>query len=278
MLHLDKCNDVVIKDVILRGSWLFTIVPSGCNHVSINNVKICGSRVDNDDGIDPINSSDINIHSCFIRTDDDCIAPKGILGYNKKNCENIVVTNCSLWTDRAHIFRIGFESEAYAMQDITAKNINVLHFKDDFRLPNWFNGAAIILLQPSNNMPMRRLHFENFIINDDGTDCYLIEVKPMSTGVWKISEKNELFTEMIRYKDPGHYVKNCLFKDISLIGKAGTRRGMINISGTDSSHTVKNITLKNIVRFGESTYSTSPEVKIGSYVSHIRFKNDCDQN
>jgi hypothetical protein len=157
-------------------------------------------------------------------------------------------------------------------------NINVLHFKDDFRLPNWFNGAAIILLQPSNNMPMRRLHFENFIINDDGTDCYLIEVKPMSTGVWKISEKNELFTEMIRYKDPGHYVKNCLFKDISLIGKAGTRRGMINISGTDSSHTVKNITLKNIVRFGESTYSTSPEVKIGSYVSHIRFKNDCDQN
>jgi polygalacturonase len=31
------------------------------DRVAIRNVKICGSRVDNDDGIDLINSSDVTI-------------------------------------------------------------------------------------------------------------------------------------------------------------------------------------------------------------------------
>ena len=55
-----------------------TVVPRTSRHLVVRGVKICGSRVQNDDGINPCNSQDVLMTDCFIRTDDDCIALKGL--------------------------------------------------------------------------------------------------------------------------------------------------------------------------------------------------------
>ena len=56
----------------------------------------------------PCNSQQIFIRDCFIRTDDDCIAMKGIrLGSDNDNVEYITVENCLLWADRARVFSAG---------------------------------------------------------------------------------------------------------------------------------------------------------------------------
>lgn len=269
MLHLDTCQNVIVQDVIVRGAWLFTIAPCGCDGVTIDNVKICGSRVDNDDGIDPINSSHVAVRNCFVRTDDDCIATKGIGGYGKKDCADIAITGCALWTDRANIFRIGFESESGAMQDITARNIDVLHFHADHRPPDTFWSECVFYLQPSGNMPLRRLQFEDIRINADGNDTFLIKVLPMRCQVWGRVELGNFITW--DYKDPGQYVKDCSFKNIRLTGKAGDRRGLIYVAGADAQHTVENVIFENIVRFGTPTSATSPEVLIGPHTRNIRF-------
>ena len=90
-------TNILIQDIIVRGSWNWTIAPSCCNQVAISNVRICGSRCGNDDGIDPCNCSNVTIKDCFVHTDDDGVAIKGTA--NKLSdataSENIVIKDCT---------------------------------------------------------------------------------------------------------------------------------------------------------------------------------------
>ncbi len=271
MVHFEKCRNVAVRDVILRGSWSFTIAPCGCDNVTIDNVKICGSRVLNDDGIDIINSRDVAIRDCFIRTQDDCIAIKGLKGYEDRSCERITVTGCSFWTDIANIFRIGYESDAEAMRDITARDVDVLHFVDTRPVEHYWT-KCVFCIQPSNNMPMEDLVFEDFRINAAGGRNVLVKILPMICGGWSLPDADKAgdFIDT-KYQEPGRHVKNCRFKNIVLSGKAGGRPGMIYVSGVDAGHTVEGVTFENVVRLGEPAYADSPEVSIGPYATKIEF-------
>lgn len=52
-------------------------MPHNSSRVIVRNVKLCGARVYNDDGIDPCDAQDVLVSDCFFRTDDDCVALKG---------------------------------------------------------------------------------------------------------------------------------------------------------------------------------------------------------
>ncbi len=72
-----------------------------------------------------VNCSNVRIRDCFIRTDDDCISPKG-KGPNDVPIQNLVVSHCVLWTDRANIWRIGYETDAAATRNFVFRDIDVL--------------------------------------------------------------------------------------------------------------------------------------------------------
>ena len=272
MVHFEKCTNVIIKDVILRGSWGYTIAPCGSDQVLIDNVKICGSRVPNDDGIDPINSSNVTITDCFLRTDDDCIAIKGHGGYDKKKSEKINIENCSFWTDRANIFRLGYESETEAMENISAKNIDVLHFVDN-RPPEDFWANCVFYIQPSDNMPMSRIRFEDIRINASDGNNLILKMMPMiCKGMGNLENKGVTGKFKVwDYLEPGRFVKDCYFGNIILYGKPAIGQGIVYISGADPVHTVQNIRFKNLIRFGSKTFADSPDVIIGPYTEKIEF-------
>jgi hypothetical protein len=125
LIDLFDGKHIELKDLILRGSFHWTIVPQRCKDVTIHGVRLCGSRVGNDDGIDPCNSSNVNIDDCFIRTDDDCIAIKGTWATGPD--DGIHISNTTLWTDWANVFRIGFESRATAIENVTVRDVDVIH-------------------------------------------------------------------------------------------------------------------------------------------------------
>ena len=260
MLDLVSCRNLVVRDVIVRGSWGWVLVPSACDGVVIENVKICGSRVINDDGIDVVNSSNVAIRNCFIRSQDDCIAIKGLKGCQRKACEKIVIEACELWTDLANVFRIGYECETEAMQDLTARDVDVLHYSPRYREPEEFWCHAVFFLQPSDNMPMRRMRFEDFRINADGGDILLVVAKPMICGV-----------SGVKYTSAGR-LADCVFKNINVAGIKGRFRGEICVVGHDEQHTVENLCFQNVVRFGKAVTADSPDVTINEYARNIRFE------
>jgi len=149
-------ENIVLRDLAIAGSWFWTVVLNRTRHVTIDGLRILGGKVLNDDGIDVCRSDDVTIRNCFIRTQDDCIAPKWW-------CTNLTVENCRLWTDYANIVRVGWECDPRggAMRDLRFRDLDVLHLSMEKRPAKhtWFNSC--FCLQASAEMPIRDVLFED---------------------------------------------------------------------------------------------------------------------
>ena len=191
-------SDVVVEGITIRGSPSWTIVPRYSDHVTIRNVKICNSRVQNDNGIDPCNSQNVLITDCFIRTDDNCVAMKGIgiveKGHND-NVDRITVENCVLWCDRGRIFLLGHESQAPYMGQVTMRNLDVIHF--------WSFPFAF---EPGEDMRLEDVTVENVRLHGEHQGEF-IRLRPTVNMYMK-------------KKVPG-LIRNVVFKNVALTGDYG---------------------------------------------------------
>lgn len=242
VLELFKCRNLIVEDIVIRGASHWTVVPTACDGVEIRNVKICGGRVQNDDGINPCNSRNVHISDCFIRTDDDCIALKG-LNSEYGNCENITVENCILWCDRARISLLGHESRAEFMRNVRYENLDVIHFQ-----------MPVFLLEPGEDMRMENIQVKNVRVECDYADRVnpVLVVRPT-------------INQYMRKQVPGH-IANCSFSDISI---DGTRAKCLFIfEGRDAEHLTKNVELKDIQVFGQPL-STENGLKIGDFTENV---------
>lgn len=286
MINAKSCNNLVIKDIIVKGSYYWTIVPQHCDRVLIDHVRLVGSRVGNDDGVDPCNSSNVMIRNCFFRTDDDAISPKGITRAggegSSKITENIVVENCVFWVDFANVFRIATESSCPMMANFTARNIDVIHFPDRDRV-------QIFWLHPTGEMPMENLAFEHIRIHAE-KPYHLIKISPSTTlvgtrpiiqptpndktiGPGRRGIGSRGYGEFVVVPSSGPYVHNVVFRDITSYGCAsgGDERGAVIIQGVDSQHDVSGIVLDHVEYGGTLVDDRYPMLRMNEHVHHVRF-------
>ncbi len=237
-------SNVEVNGITIRGSSHWTIVPRNSRRVTIRNVKICNGRVQNDDGINPCNSQDVLITDCFIRTDDDCVAMKGMESSGEKsNVEGVTVENCTLWCDRARIFLLGHESRAPKMRNIRIRNLDIIHFT-----------MTAFLLEPGEEMRLEDVLVENVRINGEGQH-ELIRLKPT-------------VNQYMRTKVPGH-VADVTFRNIEVTGKPGDY--FVQLEGADADHKVCNVNFENISILGERLSRDSKGLSVGDNVEEVRF-------
>jgi len=246
LIAVRNSTNVEISGITLRGSSHWSIVPKHCQNVTIRNVKLCNSRVQNDDGINPCNSQDVLITDCFIRSDDDCIALKGLdFGGSNNNVERITVENCILWCDRARIFLLGHESRAEYMRNITLRNLDIIHFT-----------MTPFLLEPGEDMRLQSITIEDIRIHGEGQRQF-IRLRPV-------------VNQYMRKKTPG-YVSNIKFKNVTLDGQPGDY--LVQLEGADAEHEVSNVTFENVSIVGSKLTQESKPVRIGSHTRDIQFNN-----
>ena len=239
-------TNVEVSGIIIRGACHWTIVPRSSRNVTVRDVKICGSRVQNDDGINPCNSQDVRITDCFIRSDDDCVALKGLdLSGANNNVERITVENCILWCDRARIFLLGHESRAPFMRNITLRNLDIIHYS-----------MTAFLFEPGEEMRLQEVSVENIRIHGEGQDS-LARLQPV-------------VNQYMRTKVPG-YVSNIHFRNVVLTGSPGPYR--IQISGADERHDVRNVSFENVEIAGVKLADGSKRLEVGPHVSGLRIGN-----
>jgi hypothetical protein len=245
LIAIRNSTDVEINGITLRGSSHWTIVPRNSKRITIRNVKLCNSRVQNDDGINPCNSQDVLITDCFIRSDDDCIALKGLdfRGENS-NVEAITVENSTLWCDRARIFLLGHESRAAFMRNITFRNLDIIHFT-----------MTAFLLEPGEDMRLEDVTIEDIRMHGEGQREF-IRLRPV-------------VNQYMRKKIPG-FIRNIRFKNITLEGKHGDY--LIQIQGADTEHDVQDITFENVSIAGEKLQKDSKRVRIGNHTKNVNFR------
>lgn len=238
-------NNMVVKDIIIRGAATWTMLLWECHNIVIDNIKILGGRAQNDDGINPVNSQDGLIRNCFLRTDDDCIALKGLQAQpNDRNVERITIENSILWCDRAKTILLGHESRSEYMRDIKFRNIDIVHF-----------GHHSIVLERGEEMKLENVLFENIRINGNGQKDF-ISIRPV-------------VNQYMRTKVPG-YVNNITVRNIILTGIAGKYR--IWLAGADEEHIVSGVTMTDFFISGERLSKESKHLQIDDYVFDLKIK------
>ncbi len=273
-------KNLKVEGVIIKDPTGWTLVFRNCEHVVIDNVKICSGRMLNDDAIDLCNTSNVKITDTFARAEDDIIAMKGHyksgerIGlklvkdlesrHNNLPCNNIVIDNCIFWTDSANTFRIGYECYAPEFKGLKCTNLYVPFYSDR---PSKFEDywvRAIFLFQVNAGVTMSDMHFENVVVRSNGSDTHLIFAEPRIVLHGPVRDKGA----------PGEYgkIENCSFKNIKIVGKEGSFKGAIFIRGRDADHKVKNITIENIEYFGKPITEKSPNVYIGEFTESISIK------
>jgi len=244
LIAIRNSTDVEVTGITLRGSSHWTIVPRNSQRVTIRNVKLCNSRVQNDDGINPCNSQDVLISDCFIRSDDDCVALKGLdfRGANS-NVERITVENSILWCDRARIFLLGHESRAALMRQVTIRNLDIVHFS-----------MTPFLLEPGEDMRLEDITIEDVRIHGEGQREF-IRLRPV-------------VNQYMRKKVPG-FIRNVRFKNVKLEGQAG--QYLVQIEGADAEHDVRDVTFENVSVLGSRLTEKSESMRVGKNTGNIRF-------
>lgn len=264
VVQMQGAKNISLRGILIRGAAHWTVVPINSDDVTIENIKICGGRVQNDDGINPCNSRRVTIRHCFIRTDDDCIALKG-LDEKYGNCEDITVECVTFWCDRARIVLMGHESRAPYMRRVTFRDCDIIHAQN-----------RNFLLEPGENMRMENLLFENlhfeaepkFELTD--IDHRQIDFKNLRFDVDTAAKETWLFVgrpvvnEYMKTKVPG-YIRNVTIRNVTVTGPIGYYG--ILFSGADAEHTTEGVLLENIVLFGEKQGNDSFRIHFHQFLT-----------
>ena len=235
---------IEINGITIRGASHWTVVPRNSRHVTVRGIKLCGARVQNDDGVNPCNSQDVLITDCFIRSDDDCVALKGLdFSAADSNVERITVENSVLWCDRARIFLLGHESRAAWMRQITLRNLDIIHFT-----------MTPFLFEPGEDMRLEEVTVENVRLYGEGQREF-IRLRPV-------------VNQYMRKQVPG-FVRNVRFRNVSVEGAAGEY--LVQLEGADAEHNVRDVTFENVTINGQPLAAGQNRLRIGQHVDGVHF-------
>ena len=274
-LDFDHCRNLTFEGIIAADPAFWNVVFRDCDGVVMDNVKVCGGRFLNDDGIDICNSSNVTIRNCFIRAQDDIIAPKGLhpevwdpvakkrLNNDEiaafyetgRGVEHILIEHCVFWCDTANVFRVGYECTASMMADIVARDCDVVHVSDILRDIDFFWSNQVFCLQASHGMMIRDLLFEDIRIHMDVADLPLVKILPQECPPW-VGFGN---------------IRNCTFRNIAVRHAGPDYKGVILIAGEDEAHKVSGIRFENITINGKPVSAGDDNVIIRDFTEDITF-------
>lgn len=260
LVHFFNCTNATIEGVSLRSSYYWTTAIISCDRVNITNVKILGGRCMNDDGIDICNSRRVVVRDCFIRTDDDCISIKGVpaghitrFGFvydypparEREPVEDVEISDCVLWCDRARIIEMGPECQATHMRNIRIRNSEALHCGTQ---------CPPIMFEAGEHCRLEDITFSNLRFNAEDSPA-LIELGSAGNG-WQ-KEPSPADVNGVRFL-------NLRFE--------GAKKERIHIFGTDPAHPVRHIEFENLIVNGVGQKKGAPLFQIGPHVETISIK------
>jgi polygalacturonase len=231
IVYVHESKNIRIKNVTLKNSARWTLRLLSCEHVFVRGVSIYSQTNYNNDGID-IDGKDIIISDCIVNCDDDAICLKSD---SKSFCEDVVVTNCVLRTNRNFI-KFGTSSHS-GFRNISISNIT-MDFPFESHLTDWDKrihgvdepntGITGIVLEIVDGGIMDRVIINN--ITMDGVQSPIfIRLGKRNPTVGQL--KNVLISNVFAKTHsllpctisavPGSYVENITLRDITVLVKGG---------------------------------------------------------
>jgi len=150
-INFTESKNITIEGITILDPAAWTVNLYKCENVTVDGINIVAAR-SNSDGITTQSCVNVTARNCFVRGWDDNLVVKGYDG----NVKTILFENCVLWTDLAQSCEVGYETRADVMEDITFRNITVLH---NFHKP-------VMSVHNSDNALIQNVRFENIVVED----------------------------------------------------------------------------------------------------------------
>lgn len=239
------CYNISISGVILVGASHWTLPCFGCENVTIQNVTILGYR-ENSDGINLVDSKNVTVNGCFIRTGDDAICVKSMGRNLRKGSENIHVSHCLIWNDKVRALGIAGETR------FDIHNIIFEHCYIAGSIADWTREVGALCIVISDSATMQDITFRNIQIRYESN--YVINCMIMQ-DFWSTD------------KEAGH-IKDINFENITIPAD-----GMIYLEGYDENHRIENIIFDKIRLLDEEE-----NIAINQYITCNEFATWNDGN
>lgn len=98
------CEGVVLTDLYVIDSGMWTIPLVECDKIYISDLNIFSCWYPNRDGIDLCDCCDVLVENCNVKADDDAMCYKS---GNESGCDNIIVRNCFFTSTMANGIKFG---------------------------------------------------------------------------------------------------------------------------------------------------------------------------
>lgn len=231
-LKFDFCDNVQISDIIVLNPNAWVCQANTSTNGVIDGIKIISSRP-NGDGITLQSCQNYLVQNCFVRSWDDSLVVKNYTGDSK----DITFKNNQLWTDLAQSMEIGYETNKGKKDDAVISGIT---FEDITVLNNFHK--PVISVHNADDAVVSEVTFKNITVENaqmgsgDGEEIpYLIDFNIAQSSSWSTT------------KERGQ-IRNVLIDGVNVLsGRFNTSR----IHGFDETHTVEDITIKNLTILGE---------------------------
>lgn len=240
-----KCRNVRVSGVTVRDAAGFSLIAAACENFLIERVKLVGLWKYNTDGFDLLNSSNVVISDCFLRTFDDSVVLKGIKGWDSRGLENITVKRCVVWCDWGRNLEIGAETTADEYRNILFEDCDLIH------------GAHIYMdIQNTGRAYVHDVTFRNIRCEYQASRLPAVYQSDMTApypASGKAGSEQPLLMFAASY-DGDMYggetangkISDIRFEDIHVLAEPGVSMPRSQFLGLDAEHGTRNVTVKNL--------------------------------
>ena len=230
-----NCRDIDVEGIFMNDTPAWALVFDHCDGVRVRDIKQFG-YVDNCDAIDVVSSRDVLIEDVFLRANDDCV----VLKSKGADCEDVLVRDSVLWSDRAQALQIGHETQSKAIRNVVFRNIDILEQR------NRYIGHYALGIYNGDNAVVSDVLFED------------IRVENHERLIGLIVEKGYY----------GHAAERGRIENVHFRNIDSATTMDLHITGSDDDHGVRGVTFENLTVRGQPV---EPEIFGNLYVHDLTF-------
>jgi hypothetical protein len=163
LMLLEGCRNVLVQGVTMVNGPSWNLVPTGCDGVTVDKVKIFNGN-NSGDGIDLVGCRNVTVRDCFVRTKDDCIAIKaaGRSPVGWQNVEQVHVSGCTFWNaEWGNAIEIGYETRCDVMRDIVFRDIDVIRCERE-----GYTSGGVLTIHNGDRAVIENVLYEDIRIED----------------------------------------------------------------------------------------------------------------
>ena len=266
-IQLYGCKKVEISNIILTDSPVNAVTLAACERVRMKEIFILGQWRYDAGGIAIVNSRDVRMENCFVRSFGDCVALKGMEGF-QGDVSDIQIRHSMFVCDWGRTLTVGEETAVKEIRDAVFEDLDLVHCAHAF-LGILVRGAAEIC-----HVDFRSIRME--ITSSDKPPLYQLDLrKEYSEPEISVPPVVADFAVMGNAEDeesePGE-IHDITVKNLHLRTDEGCAAPEFRLEGFGPRSGIRNVAISGI--YWNGMRMTDPEtigILVNAYVSKIAF-------